>query len=203
MQCQRAKIQHHIRSPLSSFPASKTRFQIVHVDLVAPLPSSRGFSYLLTCIDHFTTWAEAIPITNTTAETVVQAFINGWVSRLGVPSTIVTDRGRQFESHLWKNLVSFLGCKWAHTTAYHPQRNGMVEHFHRQLKCALKAQTNANLWIDILPLVLLGIRTSLNEDISSIAAKLVYGTTLLDMVGPLLMFPLIAYVAPLLVLTMP
>ena len=54
----------------------------------------------------------------------------------------------------------------------------MVECFHRQLKCALKAQTNANSWMDVLPLVLLGIRTSLKEDISSTAAELVYGTTL-------------------------
>ena len=178
VQCQRAMIQHHIQSPLSSFPSPKARFQIVHVDLVGPLPSSRGFSYLLTCIDCFTRWPEAIPITNTTTETVVQAFINGWVSWFGVPSTIVTDRGHQFESHVLKNLMSFLGCKWPCTTAYHPQTNGMVECFHRQLKCALKAQTNANSWMDVLPLVLLGIRTSLREGISSIAAELVYGTTL-------------------------
>ena len=54
----------------------------------------------------------------------------------------------------------------------------MVERFHRQLKCALKAQTNTNSWMDAFPLVLLGIRTSLKEDISSTAAELVYGTTL-------------------------
>ena len=40
VQCQRAKIQHHIRSPLSSFPAPEACFQIVHVDLVGLLPSS-------------------------------------------------------------------------------------------------------------------------------------------------------------------
>ena len=163
MQCQHAKIQHHIQSPLSSFLAPKARFQIVHVDLVGLLPSSRGFSYLLTCIDCFTKWPKAIPITNTPAETVVQAFIKGWVSQFGVPSIIITDCASQFESHLWKNLMSFLGCKQARTTAYHPQTNGMVERFHRQLKCALKAQTNANSWMDVLSLVLLGIRTSLKR----------------------------------------
>ena len=155
VQCQCAKIQHHIRSPLSSFPAPKAHFQIVHVDLVGSLPSSQGFSYLLTCIDCFTWWPEAIPITNTTTETVVQAFINGWVFQFGVPLTIDTNRGR--ESHLWKNQMSFLGCKRACTTAYHAQTNGMVGCFLRQLKCALKVQTNANSWMDVLPLVLLGI----------------------------------------------
>ena len=62
--------------------------------------------------------------------------------------------------------------------AYHPQTNGMVERFHCQLKAALKAQPNPHFWMDILPLVLLSIRTSLKEDISATAAEMVYGTTL-------------------------
>ena len=161
----------HIRSSLSSFPGPKAHFLIVHVDLVGPLPSSWGFSYLLTWIDHFTWWPEAIPITNTTTETVIQAFLYGWVSWYSVPSTTVTDCGCQFESHLWTNLISFLKFKRACTTAYHPQSNRMVEHFHRQLKCALKAQTNTDLWMEVLPLVLLGIQTALKEDISSTAAE--------------------------------
>ena len=28
----------------------------VHLDIVGPLPSSQGFTYLLTCIDRFTRW---------------------------------------------------------------------------------------------------------------------------------------------------
>ena len=173
-----AKVQTHVTSPLSSFPKPNARFDVVHVDLVGPLPPSRGFTYLLTCVDRFTRWPEAIPISSITADVVAQAFLGGWISRFGVPSTIVTDRGRQFESLLWTNLMSLIGCKRSRTTAYHPQTNGMVERFHRQLKAALKAQPNPNAWMDSLPLVLLGIRTALKEDISSTAAELVYGTSL-------------------------
>ena len=53
--------------------------------------------------------------------------------------------------------------------------NGMVERLHRQLKAALKAHGNTS-WMDSLPLVLLGIRTAVKEDIQCTAA--VYGTTL-------------------------
>ena len=73
---------------------------------------------------------------------------------------------------------SLPGSKRVRTTAYHPQTNGMVERFHRQLKAALKSQPNPATWMDSLPLVLLSIRTALKEDISSTASDMVYGTTL-------------------------
>ena len=178
VQCQRAKIQRHSTATLSSFPTPDARFDAIHIDLVGPLPPSRGFTYLLTCVDRFTRWPEAIPLTCITAEAVARAFLGGWISRFGIPSTIVTDRGRQFESQLWNALMTLLGSKRARTTSYHPQTNGMVERFHRQLKAALKAQPQPDSWMDALPLVLLGIRTALKEDISSTAAEMVYGTTL-------------------------
>ena len=178
VKCQRAKVQRHSTTPLSSFPTPDSRFDVVHIDLVGPLPPSRGFTYLLTCVDRFTRWPEAIPLTSITAEVVAQTFLTGWISRFGVPSTIVTDRGRQFESQLWTNLMSLLGSKRSRTTSYHPQTNGMVERFHRQLKAALKAQPNPDAWMDSLPLILLGIRTALKEDLNSTTAEMVYGTTL-------------------------
>ena len=178
LQCQRAKINRHTRAPLSPFKPPDARFSIVHIDLVGPLPPSRGFTYLLTCVDRFTRWPETIPLTSITAEDVAQAFLTGWIAHFGVPTTIVTDRGRQFESKLWQVLMSLLGSKRARTTAYHPQSNGLVERFHQQLKAALKAQLNPSSWMDALPLVLLGIRTALKEDTSSTTAEMVYGTTL-------------------------
>ena len=129
IQCQRAKIQRHSTTSLSTFPIPSARFDTIHIDLVGPLPPSRGFIYLLTCVDRFTRWSETIPLTTITAEAVAQAFLNGWIACFGAPSTIVTDCGRQFESKLWRALMTLLGSKRACTTAYHPQSNGMVERF--------------------------------------------------------------------------
>ena len=119
-------------------------------------------------------WPEAIPISNI-PEVVVQAFINGWITWFGVSSTIVTDRGRQFELHLWNNLMALLGTKRSDP---HPQANGMVKHFHCQLKAALNAQPNPDTWMTSLPLILLGIRTSFKQDLFATTAEMVYGSTL-------------------------
>ena len=130
-------MRRHTITPLGTFNSPDARFDHVHIDLVGPLPTSQGCTYLLTCVDQFTRWPEAIPISDITSETIVQAFISGWISCFGVPSTIATDRGGQFKSTLWAHLMRLLGTNCIQTTAYHPSVNSLLERFHRQLKEAL------------------------------------------------------------------
>ncbi|GFX98980.1 transposon Ty3-G Gag-Pol polyprotein [Trichonephila clavipes] len=70
-----------------------------------------------------------------------------------------------------------LGCNRIHSTSYHPQANGIIERLHRHLKGALKARNHIQ-WTELLPIVLLGMRSALKDDINATCAQLVYGTTL-------------------------
>ena len=176
--CQRAKIHRHTKAPLSKFEPTSRRFEHVHIDLVGPLPESQGCSYLLTAVDRFTRWLEAVPIQKIDTYTIARAYIQNWVARFGVPLHMTSDRGPQFVSELWSCMSNLLGTDLHPTTAYHPQANGLIERNHRDLKASLKCRLSGPNWVDELPWVLLGLRTAPKEDLHSSSAELVYGSPL-------------------------
>ena len=75
--CQTAKISHPNKPVFGKFDEPTERFDHVHVNLVGPLPYSDGFKHLLTCVDRFTRWPEAISLADVRAEAVADAFLSG------------------------------------------------------------------------------------------------------------------------------
>ena len=168
--CQESKIHRHVYAPLGTFLSPDTRFDHLHMDIVGPLPPSQTFRYLFTIIDRVTRWPTVIPLSEITTESMASAFVTHWIANFGVPSTVTTDPGSQFESSLFSLITSTFGVQRNRTTAYYPISNGMIERFHRQLKASLKAYSNPNNWSEILPLVLLGIWKTLKSDLQCIPA---------------------------------
>ena len=177
--CLASKTSRHTKPPVLPIPVPEARYSQVHVDIVGPFSPDRGFNYLLTMIDRTTRWPEALPLADTTAEAVLQAFLDHWVSRFGVPSTVTTDRVAQFTSGTWRQSLSRLGIVASSTTAYHPQANGLVERLHRTLKNALRcACCSSGSWSRALTWVMLSLRSAPRPDTAASAAEIVFGTPL-------------------------
>ena len=94
--CQAAKITQHNKDPLQTFQVPSQKFQHINVDLVGPLTSSHGYTYLFTIVDRFARWAEAFPLVESSTQACWLAHIHGWVSRFEVPADISSDRGAQY-----------------------------------------------------------------------------------------------------------
>ncbi|XP_015123609.1 uncharacterized protein LOC107045763 [Diachasma alloeum] len=172
LSCQKNKVSKHEAAPLAELALPSQRFEHIHVNLVT-LPLSKGFKDYLTIIDRFTWYPEVVPLPDIRTETVVRALLYHWIARFGVPLRITSNRGGQFIADIYRRLTEMLGIRRKLTTPIDPQANGLVERLHRQLKAALRCHGDS--WYDVLPLVLLGLRTAWKPDAERTPAELTYG----------------------------
>ena len=76
---------------------------------------------------YFMKWVEAEALATIT-EAKVQNFV--WKNifcRFGIPWTIISDNGRQFDSHGFRSFCSSLGIKNKYSSPGHPQANGQTK----------------------------------------------------------------------------
>ena len=138
------------------------------------MPSSQGFSYLLTMMDRTSRWPEAVLLSSTMAESCARAFISTWVFRFGVLAMLTSDRGAHFTSSVWSEVCFVLGISRIQITSFHPQSKCMIERFHRSLKSSLRARLASSDWVYHLPMVMLILQTSPNNDSGFSPAEAVY-----------------------------
>ena len=121
--CRQAKVHHHVHAPPEKFVIPHRRFEHINIDIVGPLLPSQGFAYLLTIVDHFSRWPEAIPLVDISTASCARALVSHWIVCFGLPSDISSDRGAQFISRMWSAMTELLIIKLHCTTLHHPQAN--------------------------------------------------------------------------------
>jgi hypothetical protein len=75
--CQHSKVSRRTVTPLGDFTPPAARFLCVHVDFVGLLPTSGGYKFCLTAVEHFTRIPEIILIPYITANTAARALLTG------------------------------------------------------------------------------------------------------------------------------
>ena len=79
LRCQGSKIQTQVHSSVPAIPVPTQRFSHVYINIMGPLPSSQGYSYLLTMMDRTTHWPEVALLNSISTESCVRAFLATWV----------------------------------------------------------------------------------------------------------------------------
>ena len=129
--CQQAKLPTPTPAPMTNVPIGGP-WQMLAADILEVPISHHHNRYVLVVMDYFTKWAEAIPLRDQTAASISAAVIKICCS-FGVPDIVHSDQGKNFESHLFHQVLSAFGIQKSRTTAYHPQGDGMVERFNCSL----------------------------------------------------------------------
>ena len=107
---------------------------LVAIDILSGLPETpEGYKYLLVVTDYFTKWSECYALKDAEAPTCMRTLYNNFFARFGLPRSLHSDQGRNFESKLFAELCKLAGINKCHTTAFHPQFDGQTERMNRTI----------------------------------------------------------------------
>lgn len=126
------------------------------MDFIVKLPKSSGYDSILVVVDRYSKMAHFIPCHETITSPQLADLIMINIIRLhGLPDDIVSDRGPQFISRFWKQLLHRLKVQRCLSSSRHPETDGQTERVNQileqYLRCFINFQQDD--WVDILPLV--------------------------------------------------
>ena len=172
--------QKKIRAPMRQYNVGSPMDRIA-IDILGPLPvTEAGNKYILIAADYFTKWVEAFSLPNQEARTIADVLVKEFVCRFGVPLSIHSDQGRNFESALFAEICHLMGIKKTRTTPYHPQSDGMVERFNRTLEMELSkfAEHQQKDWDEHIPFLMMAYRSAVHSTTGCSPAKMMLGREL-------------------------
>lgn len=164
-------------APIKPIPIIGEPFEHVIIDCVGPLPKTKsGNQYILTMMCAATRYPEAVLLRTLKSRAIVKALLK-FFSTFGLPQRIQSDQGTNLMSKVFSQVLSELNIKYNISSAYHPESQGALEHFHQTLKSMLRkfcSEQNRE-WDDGLPLFLFAVRETAQESLGFSPADLVFG----------------------------
>ncbi len=144
--CNISKSPHQLPAGLlHPLPIPQCPWSHIAIDFVTDLPVSQGHTTILTVIDRFSKACRLIPLPKLPTALETAESLCNYVFRLyGLPEDIVSDRGPQFTSHVWKAFCQKLNINISLTSGYHPQSNGQVERLNQELTRFLRSYCHRN-----------------------------------------------------------
>ncbi|VDN27418.1 unnamed protein product [Gongylonema pulchrum] len=118
--------------------------------------------------------AYAVP--DKSAKTIARVFVEELVAKeASCPKVLISDRGREFENEVFKEIVDFLQHNL--TVGHNPRQNGLTERMNKTLVAMLARSTqNPSEWDARLPFVLYAYNTAPHDTTGESPYFLLHGT---------------------------
>ena len=153
-------------------------FAVWGIDIMGPFPKAGGeLQLFMVAIDYMTKWAEAKALRTITQEDAIRFVRNQIITRLRIPTTLISDNGTQFVGKKFTTFLSDHEIKHKKASVCHPQSNGQVEVNNRIILRGLeKSLTESKKkWPEYLPQVLWSYRTTQKTSTGETPFKLAFG----------------------------
>ena len=144
--------------------------QLWECDLIGILPETkRGNKFIFVAIDHYSKWVETRALKTKDMASVAGAVEELIVNRHGIPESILTDNGAEFNNAAIKNIQKNYGIEWKFNSPGHHETVGAVERANQTLFNKVKKLCNYGKipWDRALPQATLATNLSFNRSIQT------------------------------------
>ena len=106
--------------------------------------------------DYFTKWVETKPLVNIRDVDVKRFVWKNIVTRFGIPHTLISDNGLQFDSKAFRRYCYDLSITNRYSTPAYPQGNGQAEAVNKVIVSGSKKRLDdtKEKWVEELPHIL-------------------------------------------------
>ena len=157
-------------------------FQKLYMDFCGPFKRNiNGYQYILAIIDQFSRYISLNAVAHQDEKTVRKVLLDKWIWKFGPPKEIHVDRGKTFESALFKDTMNKFKAEIVYSSPYHHNTNGIVERQFRTIRDAInirmKDETHKD-WTEILPEVEFMLNSTIQATIGVSPAEIIFGRKL-------------------------
>nr|GEZ86722.1 putative reverse transcriptase domain-containing protein [Tanacetum cinerariifolium] len=178
--CAKVKAEHQKPSGLLVQPKiPEWKWDNITMDFVTKLPkSSQGYDTIWVIFDRLTKSAIFTPIKETDPmDKLARIYLKEFVTRHGIPVSIISDHDPRFALKFWRSLQNALGTRLDMSTTYHSETNGQSERtiqtFEDMLSaCAINFGKG---WVNHLPLVKFLYNNSYHATFKAAPFEALYG----------------------------
>ena len=130
-------------------------------------------------MDVFSRYLFADTTSNQDATTISKVIINIMTKHAYLPTTLISDEGTAFTSHVIKEVAGVLGITLKHATTQHAQTIRLFERSHASIKRSLKIETGERrlLWHKYISIAVLNYNTSYHSTNGCEPSRVFHGRT--------------------------
>jgi len=157
-------------------------FEKIYMDFCGPFKRNiNGYQYILAIIDQFSRYISVNAVAHQDERTVRKVLLDKWIWKYGPPKEIHVDRGKTFESALFKETANKFKAEIVYSSPYHHNTNGVVERQFRTIRDAMNIRMKDEVhkdWTETLPEIEFMLNSTIQATTGISPAEIIFGRKL-------------------------